>query len=386
MSTLTSQEIIKFRQDCADLRTVNGIIATTEQNYLKEHLKLEQPFKKPTKTKASVTPPQKKSLITTLIFMCIFTIIAIIMLSNVVLSYVTMSAYTKIQEDPGKEYVDYVNAYDRIESMEELQANWKAVEDAWAKRGVTADWNFVLDAAANHRVNSGETFDSAIMSHLNTKWNDTNTGNGIKVAIFICIILPLTIVFINKFKNALSKYKVENSLYKKNKEENQKNQNYNENVYPTLYKEWEAKKLEVIAEYKAAQAKAQTDKTALELSLSEVYQKFPEKFQTPIHVSNIYDIMVKDKLESVEIGVSHYEAKLKVEHEEKMRKDAEMAALKRINDEFEAEEAAKKQAEYRCKICEYRRDCSMTEKTKYWDTGEVCPYHREIPFREQLNL
>lgn len=375
MSTLSLQEITHFRQDCAALKTVEDILKTSEYSYAASHRKVLKPQKKP--LISDVRRPQKKPLMTSLIFMCLFSIIAIILLINVVLSYVTMSIYTKIEEDPGKEYIDYVNAYNQIESVEQLESNWKAVENAWKKRGVNIDWNFVLDAAASHRIDSGEDFDSAIMSHLSAEWQEINTGNGIKVAVLICVIVPLTIVFINKFRSAFPVYKTEHSRYTENKKINKQNQDYNENIYPKLYKEWETAELEIISEYNATIAKAKKDKAELESSLSNIYQKFPPKYQSPLHVSNIYDIMAANKVDNVEMGVSFYEAKLKREEEERELRAAEARIKAEIEKARRDEQAAKDAAESRCKYCQYRYDCTMTEKTKYWDTGEMCPHYRE---------
>ncbi|MBP3376365.1 MAG: hypothetical protein J6L83_06330 [Clostridia bacterium] len=267
---------------------INKDLSTPQALYVIQH----NPIKLPTKKELlPCTKPSAKHLIRSLILMCIFVIIAIVLIAYTASEFAFIDGYNDLLRNPGSEYISFVNAFDQAETTEGLKEKWNPVEMAWLKRGIWINWNFVSDVLQNNSISSGEEFNDAFSYALEQKHFDTSSSVWLPTAAVICILVPLNIFFIAKFFSKKSEYEKNKKKYIETVEKNKPLQEYNENVYPKLYEEWKAKESEIIPKYNDWIAKLKKDKAELEESISKVYEQIPEKYRYRIYVQKIYDLM-----------------------------------------------------------------------------------------------
>ena len=195
MSNITAQDLNNCLADIDSLNKINEELVQDRFGHQLKHYP-NRPLKKEL---IPCTKPSAKPLIRPLILMCVFVTIAIALIVYIASEFAFIDGYNELMHNPGSEYVTFVNAFDQAETTEDLKENWKPVEQAWKKRGIRINWNFVSEVLENNNISSGEDFNDAFSYALEQKHFDTSSSVWLPLAAVICILVPLNIYFIAKF-------------------------------------------------------------------------------------------------------------------------------------------------------------------------------------------
>lgn len=394
-----TQALRKLDHDVKELDKVSSLLLITESKYIETKLPTPR-----AKMIWNPSPPSNKAFRHTLLPLCIFLIIGLVLLTTTILTYVKSSGYMSVWEEPGEEYTAYVNAYNSAQSIEELEKNWETVQDAWKTRGINIDWEYVLDAAQKYpSVNSGERFNSCISSSLYDEWQKHNTIASIQVVGLLVLLIPI-IIFIKKTSAESKEYRKEKEDYEKTLEKDNESKKYNETVLPRLIEERNQKLPALRQEYAESIQAANDVRKQLMESIAILGQMLPKHYHND--AAKIAIILERGRADSIKEAINVFEDDKRAEElaaaerrrieaeerrQERMEREASRAAYAaKKAAEDAAREAAKKEhqdkldlmkrqsaARTRCNLCAHQGTCGYyTIQKQFRESGDVCPSYR----------
>ena len=387
----------KLDNDTNELKELSSLLAITESQYIESKLPSPRAM-----TIWNPTPPSKKAVRHTLFPLYIFVIIGLVLLTSTIFTYVLSSNYMSVREEPGDEYISYINAYASAQTIEELETNWSAVEDAWKARGVNVDWEFILELSENYYIDSGESFDSCVRSALREKWDKYNTIASYQVVGLIVLLIPI-IFFIKKTSAASKEYRQEKESYKKQLAKDAECKKYNDFVLPGLIEERNQKLPALRQEYAEAKQAANDARKQLMESIAILGQLLPQHYHND--AAKIALIIERGRADSIKEAINLFEDDKRAEEfaaAERRRIEAEELRQERMENEarraaYAAEKAAEESAlaarkaaqqeernlrqrqaaaSARCACCVNRRTCGYTVQKSIKESGDVCPSYR----------
>lgn len=388
----------KLDKDTKELKEISSLLVITESQYIDSKLPPPQ-----AKMIWNPTPPSKKAVRHTLLPLCIFVVIGLLLLTSTILTYMLSSNYMNVWDEPGDEYIAYINAYASAQTVEELETNWKTVEDAWKARGVNVDWEFILEASKDHLIDSGERFDSCVMPAVHEQWEKYNTIASVQVVGLLVLLIPI-IICIKKTSAASKEYRKEKEVYKKSLAKDMESKKYNETVLPRLIEERNQKLPALRQEYAEAIQAANDARKQLMESIAILGQLLPQHYHND--AAKIALILERGRADSIKEAINIFEDDKRAEElaaaerrrieaeerrQERMEQEARRAAYAAEKAAKESADAARKAAEQekrnlmkrqaaastRCAGCVHQRSCGYyTVQQSFRESGDVCPSYR----------